>query len=194
MLASMDEAIERAERGEVISFPTDTVPAVAVKAEYADKIYRLKGRARDKPLILMGASTDSLRPYVRGWHPDWQATIDRAWPGQLTLVLPASDRVPPECISGGTSIGIRIPDSPIARRLLQRTGPLATTSANPSGASPLTSPAAIDRTFPDVAVLDCPFPTTAATPSTVARWSESQQTWEILRQGTYRFPQQNPRD
>ena len=188
MLASMEEVIERAERGEVVSFPTDTVPAVAVKAEYADKIYQLKGRARHKPLILMGASTESLRPYVRGWQAAWQAEIDRAWPGQLTLVLPASDRVPPECISGGTSIGIRIPDSPIACSLLQQTGPLATTSANPSGASPLTSPADIDRTFPSVAVLDYPFPVAAA-PSTVARWSESRQSWEILRQGTYQFPQ-----
>ena len=193
MLATMAEVIERARRGEVISFPTDTVPALGVKAENAEKIYRLKGRTRDKPLILMGASTDSLRPYVRGWHPAWQAEIDRAWPGPLTLVLPASDRVPPQCISGGSSIGIRIPASPIACRLLQSTGPLATTSANLSGASPLTCPEDIDRTFPGVAVLDCPFPV-ADEPSTVVRWSETRQTWEMLRQGVYQMSQQTPRE
>ena len=190
MLVSIAEVIERARRGEVISFPTDTVPALGVQAEHADKIYRLKGRDRDKPLILMGGSTDSLRPFVCGWHPAWQAEIDRAWPGPLTLVLPASDRVPPQCISGGSSVGIRIPASPTACSLLQRTGPLATTSANLSGTSPLTSPEEIDRTFPDVAVFDCPFPAAAA-PSTVVRWSETRQTWELLRQGAYQMSQQS---
>ena len=186
VLASIDETIERARAGGVVSFPTDTVPALAVVADNADTIYQLKGRSRLKPLILMGASVESLRPFVVGWHPAWQAEIDRGWPGPLTLVLPASDRVPAQAISEGDSVGIRIPASPTARQILKATGPLATTSANLSGSDPLISPVQIEATFPTVTVLDCPFPE-ASTPSTVVRWSETGQTWEILRQGAYQL-------
>ncbi|MGK7910807.1 MAG: L-threonylcarbamoyladenylate synthase [Synechococcus sp.] len=186
MLASIDETVAQALAGNVVSFPTDTVPALAVLATEADRIYRLKGRSRLKPLILMGASVDRLRPYVVGWHPAWQAQIDRGWPGPLTLVLPASPLVPAQAISDGDSVGLRIPASPIARQILQVTGPLATTSANLSGSAPLTSPAQIEATFPSVTVLDRPFPE-AATPSSVVRWSETEQTWEILRQGAYQL-------
>ncbi|MEO0942857.1 MAG: L-threonylcarbamoyladenylate synthase [Cyanobacteria bacterium J06642_12] len=186
VLASIDETIVRARAGDVVSFPTDTVPALAVVADHADKIYQLKGRSRLKPLILMGASVDSLQPFVVGWHPAWQAAVDRGWPGPLTLVVPASDRVPAQAISDGDSVGIRIPASPTARQILTATGPLATTSANLSGSEPLTSPHQIEATFPSVTVLDRPFPQ-AATPSTVVRWCETEQTWEILRQGAYRL-------
>ena len=186
VLASIEDTIAAALRGDVVSFPTDTVPALAVMANCADRIYQLKGRSRLKPLILMGASIDSLRPYVVNWHPAWQAEIEQGWPGPLTLVLPASDRVPSGAISAGDSVGIRIPAFLTAQKILQATGPLATTSANISGSAPLTSPEQIDATFPTVTVLDCPFPV-ASTPSTVARWSEAGQSWEILRQGAYQL-------
>ncbi|MGK7908127.1 MAG: L-threonylcarbamoyladenylate synthase [Synechococcus sp.] len=193
MLVTLSEAIAMARSGSAIAFPTDTVPALAVKPDCADKIYRLKGRSPDKPLILMGDSIDSLRSYVMGWHSAWQEVAKRSWPGQLTLVLPASEAVPASMISGGSSVGLRIPASSIACSILASTGPLATTSANRSGSPPLTTAAAINAAFPTIAVLDYPFPP-AGTPSTVARWCEQDQTWEILRQGSYVLPPLSRRD
>ncbi|WP_017326492.1 L-threonylcarbamoyladenylate synthase [Synechococcus sp. PCC 7336] len=187
MLVDRDGVIAAALRGEVVSFPTDTVPALAALPERANAIYQLKQRPSHKPLILMGATVESLKPYIAGWESAWQAEIERAWPGPLTLVLPVNPEASVETmISEGKTLGIRIPASTLALDVLRRTGPLATTSANESGQAPLTNPAAIADRFPTVAVLDAASPQIGL-PSTVALWRGDLQNWEILRQGHYRL-------
>ncbi|MFK8183999.1 MAG: L-threonylcarbamoyladenylate synthase [Phormidesmis sp.] len=172
----------------LVSFPTDTVPALATRPEHADLIYAAKQRSPDKPLILMGASLTDLLPYVSGDAvalTTWQQTVNQHWPGQLTLVLPSSEQTPSSLNPLGTgTLGIRVPNHPIALALLAQTGPLATTSANVSGQPPLTDPETIARTFPNVFTLP-PNAFTAqpnsGTPSTVVKWTG--QDWQVLRQG-----------
>lgn len=141
----------------LVCFPTDTVPALATAPVHAGLIYTAKGRTPDKPLILMGASLDDLLPYVKGDEAAlrcWRSLTQQHWPGQLTLVLPASDRTPAALNPLGTgTLGIRVPNHPIALDLLARTGPLATTSANLSGQPPLTELADIACTFPTALTL-----------------------------------------
>jgi L-threonylcarbamoyladenylate synthase len=129
----------------LISFPTDTVPALAARPDRAELIFAAKQRQPDKPLILMAATPTALWGYVAGnqatW-PIWQRVAQQYWPGALTLVLPASSRLPTavnplEPIP--TTIGLRIPAWNPALALLQQTGPLATTSVNFSGQPPLTA-------------------------------------------------------
>ncbi|MGB0562668.1 MAG: L-threonylcarbamoyladenylate synthase [Spirulinaceae cyanobacterium] len=178
-------------RGEVLSFPTDTVPALAVQPDQAATLFQLKHRSPAKPLILLGASWAQLQPYVEGSKADlsrWRSLADQHWPGALTLVLPASCRVPlamhPQ---DPQTIGLRVPQQPLALALLQQTGPLATSSANHSGESPLLTPAAIAAAFPSVWALSHPSfqPEQAlgsAQPSTVLRWQAPD--WQILRSGS----------
>jgi L-threonylcarbamoyladenylate synthase len=180
--------------GKVVSFPTDTVPALAVRPERAALIFAAKQRSQDKPLILMGASWASLRPYVTGKPQDfdlWEQVVQEFWPGALTLVLPASPLLPPGMNPlEPTTIGVRVPDLAIAQNILTATGPLATTSANRSGEPPLETMAEIDAAFPQVLTLNSPeFDATAkwgnGLPSTVAKWTKND--WEILRQGSIRL-------
>jgi L-threonylcarbamoyladenylate synthase len=187
----------------LISFPTDTVPALASHPDHAHLIFEAKQRSTDKPLILMGGEAEDLWPYVTG-TPDeervWKEVAARHWPGALTLVLPASDRIPvamnPQT---PTSLGIRVPNRAIARHILAQTGPLATTSVNRSGEPPLTTITAINQSFPEVLTLSqeeldelerslartClgapDTGTKIAPPSTVAQWTGD--SWTILRQG-----------
>ncbi|NMF85000.1 L-threonylcarbamoyladenylate synthase [Nodosilinea sp. P-1105] len=199
----LEEWLDAVNREALVSFPTDTVPALAVRPQAGDRIYQLKQRSQTKPLILMGATWSQLRPYVIGPAPDvaqWQQLANRHWPGALTLVLPASDRVPAAINPQQTgTIGLRVPNHPLARYLLERTGPLATTSVNRSGQPPLETMTAIAQTFPSVQVLSANAlaqlypaltgqpppaadrPQGSGLPSTVARWTGS--SWEILRQG-----------
>jgi L-threonylcarbamoyladenylate synthase len=179
----------------VVSFPTDTVPALGVKPDSADRIYQLKQRSRDKPLILLGASVEDLLPYV-SYTPDelviWQNLMGQYLPGALTLVLPASDLVPDTINStDSNTVGIRVPDSLIARQILQQTGVLATSSANISGQMALTTMTEIDAAFPRVLVLQSEDLSSEATgsglPSTVIRWQN--QKWQILRQGSISIPE-----
>ncbi len=188
---SVDAVIDAAISGRVVvSFPTDTVPALATRPDQAELIFQTKQRSQDKPLILMGATPESLWPYVNGTVEDlfvWQTIAQQYWPGAVTLVLPASEKVSPSMNpTDPTTIGIRVPNCAIAQHILARTGPMATTSANFSGQPPLLTMAEIDAQFPDVLTLfSSEFDsliTASTVPSTVAKWQGNGQ-WEILRQG-----------
>jgi L-threonylcarbamoyladenylate synthase len=169
----------------------------------SDRIYQIKQRSQTKPLILMGANRADLWPYITGTEAEqtqWTTMADRYWPGALTLVLPASDRLPPAMNPANTgTLGLRIPDHPLARYLLERTGPLATTSVNHSGQPALETLAEIAAEFPEITTLspavlaeiypqlgDAPVPPMekpqgSGLPSTVVAWRDGH--WDVLRQG-----------
>lgn len=187
---SIDSLIQGAISGDyIVSFPTDTVPALAARPDRSELIFAAKRRSQDKPLILMAASADVLWPYVQGSPGElklWQQVAASFWPGALTLVLPASEKVPVAMNPiDPTTIGLRVPNFPLALQILEQTGPLATTSANLSGQPPLESIAEIAAQFPQVLRLVPSASSTVATasslPSTVAKWTGNN--WEILRQG-----------
>ena len=191
---SIDSLIKGAISGDcIVSFPTDTVPALAARPDRAELIFAAKRRTQDKPLILMGASAEALWPYVQGSPKElqvWQQVTERFWPGALTLVLPASEKVPVAMNPiDPTTIGVRVPNFPLALKILEQTGPLATTSANLSGQPPLESIASIEAQFPEALILEASESPTAATasslPSTVAKWTGNN--WEILRQGAVKL-------
>lgn len=183
----------------LVSFPTDTVPALAARPDRAEMIFETKQRSKTKPLILMGATAADLWPYVKGSAQDikiWSALVQQHWPGALTLVLPASDRIPTAMnpLSPET-LGIRVPNSAIARHILAQTGPLATTSVNRSGEPALTTLEAINTTFPSILTLTPrelealeqssvepkEIPSSSGVPSTVVKWTG--EGWTVLRQG-----------
>ncbi|MEO1372730.1 MAG: L-threonylcarbamoyladenylate synthase [Cyanobacteria bacterium J06635_10] len=186
---SIGELVAGARKGKVVSFPTDTVPALAAKPENAELIFTVKKRSPDKPLILMAAESEQVWDYVKASKEEyeiWQQIADKYWGGALTLVLPASAKVP-SCMNPNdpTTIGVRVPQSDIACSILAQTGPLATTSANLSGQPALQTMAEIEAEFPDVLTLetsgyDCQTPGMGI-PSTVAKWNGGK--WHILRQG-----------
>lgn len=186
---SLEHLVNSAKSGKLVSFPTDTVPALASRPDCAELIFAAKQRTAEKPLILMGANSADLWPYVTGTPEElqiWQQVADKYWPGALTLVLPASERVPPVMNPlDPTTIGVRVPNCALARQILEQTGPLATTSANRSGEPALLSMAEIAAHFPEVLALQLDeaesISLSAGVPSTVAKWTGS--SWEILRQG-----------
>lgn len=193
MQVDLSQLIAGAKAGQLVSFPTDTVPALASLPDRAELIFAAKGRSLDKPLILMGAELEDLLPFVQGTAAElavWRSVAAAYFPGALTLVLPASDRLPPQMNPlNPTSVGIRVPNHPLARKILAATSPLATTSVNRSGQPALTDPAEIHVQFPEVLVLPpselANVPQGAGQPSTVVQWVDSG--WRILRQGEVQF-------
>jgi L-threonylcarbamoyladenylate synthase len=190
MQGSLTEVVTAAINGAVVSFPTDTVPALAVRPDRAELIYQLKQRDDSKPLILLAANSADLWPFARGNSAEkeiWQAMASRYWPGALTLVLPASIRVPAGLNSGGNTVGLRLPNSEAAKAVLQQTGALATSSANLSGEEPLLNMLQVDRVFPTVTTLGGTTligerdRSASNQPSTVIKWTGTD--WEVLRQG-----------
>lgn len=187
---SMSALVAGARSGQLVSFPTDTVPALAVRPDCSELIFMAKQRSQEKPLILMGAFPASVWSFVKGSDAEreiWQQVAQQYWPGALTLVLPASAQVPAAMNpSDPTTIGVRVPNLKIAIAILSQTGPLATTSANRSGEPPLQTMEEVEAQFPDVLTLDpneleAIKPITPGIPSTVAKWTG--EGWQILRQG-----------
>lgn len=190
---SIAALVAAARSGRLVSFPTDTVPALAASPTATRAIYEAKHRPANKPLILMAATPEELWPFVQGNAEEqqrWKQLAARSWPGAVTLVLPASDRLPPGLGSQAKTIGLRVPQWPLAQIILQQTGPLATTSVNQSNHPPLLTVAEIQSQFPEVLLSqDWPLPSLpkgqTPIPSTVMQWTESAE-WIVLRQGAAR--------
>ena len=190
-LVSLISLVASARSGKLVSFPTDTVPALAVRPDRSADIFTLKQRSLDKPLILMAASWQEFLPFLDIDHPDletWQQTAQKYFAGAVTLVLPASDR---GCLlnQGFTTLGVRIPDSKIAIAILQQTGAMLTTSANKSNEPPLRKMIEINDAFPSVMTLgeaiDINERSGSGLPSTVVEWTKTG--WVVRRQGAVSF-------
>jgi len=130
--AVLDELAEVLRSGGVALLPTDTIyglHAVAADDEATARIREMKGRDGNKPFVIIASSIEQLRT-LGAVVPEQLSGI---WPAPLTAIL----------ASGDTTIAARIPDLRWLRALLDRTGPLVSTSANRSGEPPVTSPEAL---------------------------------------------------
>ena len=140
VISSLDpQALQQAELllrlGELVAFPTDTVyglGALLANPSAIEQLYVVKGREAAKAIaVLLGDETALAQ--VAGALSDLAARlVGRFWPGPLTLVVPAHPALPAN-LSPLPTVGVRMPDHPVALALLRRTGPLAVTSANLSG-------------------------------------------------------------
>jgi L-threonylcarbamoyladenylate synthase len=190
-LVSLAALVAGARSGKLVSFPTDTVPALAVRTDRGADIFAVKQRSPDKPLILMAASWQDFLPFIDTDHPNlttWRQVAQEYFAGAVTLVLPASDR---GCAlnQGFSTLGIRIPDSKTAISILQQTGAMLTTSANKSNETPLRQMIEIHKAFPAVMTLgdgvNIVEQSGSGSPSTVVEWRDDQ--WLVRRQGVIHF-------
>lgn len=140
----MAAALAALRRGEAIGLPTETVYGLAADASRPDavrRIFALKGRPADHPLIVHVADAGQLDRWARD-VPDAARILSAAfWPGPLTLILRKQPGVPDEVTGGQATVGLRCPSHPMALALLQAfDGGLAAPSANRFGhVSPTTA-------------------------------------------------------
>ena len=132
---AITQALAVLRRNGVVAFPTDTVygvGALAFQPEGIERLFAVKDRPKSLAIPVLIASVDDLEAV----SPDPGETAlklgERFWPGPLTLVVPRHPDLPAE-LSQSLTIGVRVPDHPIALAVLREAGPLAVTSANRSG-------------------------------------------------------------
>ncbi len=147
MKEKFDECLKLILNNEPIILPTDTVYGLVCRYDSkiaVEKIYKLKGRDRKKPLILLGYDWKALKKFAGAYcNTPLQSTtlrkmIKKEWPGAFTIILPASKKVPKFLNKGFKTIGLRVPDNKFLLSLLKKCPGqvLASTSANLSGQSP----------------------------------------------------------
>ncbi len=120
-----------------MAFPTETVyglGANALNQTAVAKIFQAKGRPQDNPLIVHVPRVESVEPLVKSISPKALELMHHFWPGPLTLLFPKSERIPDLVTGGLPNVAIRMPEHPVAQRLMDLAGiPLAAPSANVSG-------------------------------------------------------------
>ena len=160
-LQSIALAAQAVQRGDLIGLPTETVYGLAANAcntQAVAKIFSIKGRPTDHPLIVHVTDIESAKRFA-SYIPDFaKRLIDEFWPGPLTLILPRIADVATPAAGGQNSVGIRCPSHPIARQILlaaQSLGVwgLAAPSANKFGRVSPTIAAHVREEFGDALLI-----------------------------------------
>ena len=128
-------------RGKVIAYPTDTVFGIGAMIddlEAINKIYKLKKRSSDKPLAILASKVEDIFNIMKKY-----------WPGALTIIFKKKHSISSQVVSKIDTIAFRIPNNAITLNILEKTGPLATTSVNISGDNPINTYQEIDKLFGD---------------------------------------------
>ena len=137
--------------GGLVAFPTETVYGLggnALDEDAARKIYAAKGRPSDNPLIAHVSCMEEVAPLVKEIPEAGRKLMEAFWPGPLTMIFPKSDKVPCGTTGGLDTVAIRMPDDPVANRLIALAGvPVAAPSANTSGRP---SPTTADHVWQDM--------------------------------------------
>jgi len=167
----IEEVVDCLLEGGVVALPTDTVYGLAVDATNpaaVERLFELKGRGREKPIVLMVDSPKLLGQVARNLTVAVRRLMEAFWPGPLTLILQKREGNFTH-ISPGPTIGVRLPDHSTPLTIIQALArPIACTSANPSGAAEARSADEVEDYFGDElsAILDAG-PLAESLPSTV---------------------------
>lgn len=134
---NIEKAVDLLMHDELVAIPTETVYGLAGNAlsrQAVTKIFTVKNRPQFDPLIVHVPSLPKAEEYVTAIPPVARLLAGKFWPGPLTLVFKKKEIIPHLVTSGLDTVGIRCPDHPITRQLLQKLPfPLAAPSANPFG-------------------------------------------------------------
>lgn len=133
----IDEAARLLKTGELVAIPTETVYGLAADAmngTAVSSIFVAKGRPSDNPLIVHIANFKDWEPLVTHIPDNARRLAEAYWPGPLTIILSASEKVPKVVTGGLSTVAVRFPSHPIAQAVILHSGcPLAAPSANRSG-------------------------------------------------------------
>lgn len=169
--AAVEAATLAVRRGDLVVLPTDTVYGLGADAfdpAAVRKLLAAKGRGREMPppvLISAPTTLDALATEVPAWA---RALVDEFWPGPLTLVCRQQPSLQWDLGDTRGTVAVRMPDHRVALEVLERTGPLAVSSANLTGHPPATDADQAEKMLGDaVAAIVDAGPTPGETPSTI---------------------------
>jgi L-threonylcarbamoyladenylate synthase len=158
--------------GGIVAFPTETFYGLAVDPRSTlavRRIFEIKRRPADHPLPLIAGNMEQIADHVGTMTPLAERLARRAWPGPLTLIIPASDRLCADVHLSSGRVAVRVPSDSVARAVALGAGhAITSTSANFSGEPPAATPERVVMSFHgDIDVLIDSGPTPAGLPSTI---------------------------
>lgn len=150
----VQRAVAALRSGGLVAIPTETVYGLAAAVTdraAVRRIYSIKGRPGDHPVIVHLASAAQIDEWTVGRSPTADLLAATCWPGPLTVIVPRSDAVADEVTGGRSTVGVRVPAHPLTRQLIEALGePLAAPSANRFGKVSPTSAAHVFHDLQDL--------------------------------------------
>ena len=139
--ASVADAVAALRRGEAIGLPTETVYGLAADASdpaAVRRIFALKGRPADHPLIVHVADAAAIDDWARDVPPAARALAAAFWPGPLTMIVRRGARVADDVTGGQDTVGLRCPAHPLALQVLRAFGG-GLSAPGPTSTRPITA-------------------------------------------------------
>ena len=118
---AQNKAVNLLKNGDVVVFPTDTIYGIGASIAQesgVQKIYEVKSRSPDKPLIVFIASLEQLPLVTKEVPKSIIEALGKLWPGGISGIFPKNDFVPSFVTSGQNSVGVRIPNHPLCWQLV----------------------------------------------------------------------------
>ncbi len=148
---AVQEAAKFIRQGRVIAIPTDTLYGLAanpMSPEATARVFEVKGRPAGQPLPLIAANPAQVAQFIAPLTGAARRLAERFWPGPLTLVVAAPSTLARPVTAGGATVGVRVPDSIVARAVCEAVGyPVTATSANVSGEPATDDPDVVEATL-----------------------------------------------
>jgi L-threonylcarbamoyladenylate synthase len=144
-------AREHLAAAKLLALPTETFYALAghpFQEEALTRLFTLKGRTEEKPLLLLVSDSDMVPSVARDIPPQARDLMEKFWPGPLTLILPARPGLSPRVTGNTNGVGLRQPRQEVTCRLIAALGfPVTGTSANRAGQPAFTRAIEVEREF-----------------------------------------------
>jgi len=184
----IDRVVQSLSQGNVAALPTDTFYGLAVdpvNLRAVDRIYEIKTRARHKPLSLLISETAQAWNLARDLDSAFDRLAERFWPGPLTVVVKAGARLPLRVTANTGNVAIRVPDSMIARAVIEKLAlPITATAANLRGMPECTDAHYVRAQLAEqIPLIVDGGPTPRNLPTTIVDLSGGGNHWMILREG-----------
>lgn len=182
-------AAELIRQGQVIAIPTDTLYGLAAdpfQAAAVERLFHAKGRPPAAPVLLLVDSIEMAAGLSKNLPASFHALARGYWPGPLTIVVEATERIPAIVTANAGRVGLRLPAAAIPQALIGALGgPITGSSANRSGRSACRNAVEVEAALGDTLplILDGG-PGQETIPSTVI--SLGSESWELIREGAIR--------
>ncbi len=138
-----EKILKTLKNGELIIMPTDTIYGLvgdATNEDTINKVYEVKKRDKNKPLLILVSDLQMLKEYVAEISPLEKQVINKFWPGPLTIILKKNNKLSNSLTGGQYTLGIRMPNNENLRKLIKEFGkPIIATSANIAGEETITN-------------------------------------------------------
>lgn len=130
---------KKLKNGEIAVIPTDTIYGLSTNAlieNSIEKIYKIKGRASEKPIIILISKISDLALFNIKINKSTEKILKKVWPGKVSVILPCHNEKFSYLHRGKKSLAFRLPKKESLLQILRLSGPLASSSANPEGKLP----------------------------------------------------------